>query len=251
MAALVWPPLELLLQLVDWYCAVNSNCAHPHYFIVNLTEIYSTALLESEYQHLPTLGMSWQLLFVHVIQSFLLCSFRRIPINGGYSGTFSDEPAHGRWSILPWLLWGASVPVSKGFPVGWVLPMMWLQVCLLRFILHVNYDIISFLDVAMAIASSSHIPNHEAAIIHRCTALNNASAALAANIPAPLPTSWAITQCAAHPNSFKAGILYRLQRGRGLTESEHQSLFERCGFCGQYFLTSLLCHHIIICGARV
>ena len=62
---------------------------------------------------------------------------------------------------------------------------------------------------------------------------------------------WETTCRAARPKLFEENMLFRLQRGRGLTEPEHQSLFERCGFCRQYFLASLLRRHLIRCGARV
>ena len=42
-----------------------------YYFIVNLTDIYSL-LLESEYEHLPTLGSLFLFIHVHVTHSFLL-----------------------------------------------------------------------------------------------------------------------------------------------------------------------------------
>ena len=55
--------------------------------------------------------------------------------------------------------------------------------------------------LAMAVAlNSCHFPNHEAARICRCMALDNASAfAASGSISAPLPTSWATTHHPALP----------------------------------------------------
>lgn len=102
----------------------------------------------------------------------------------------------------------------------------------------------------MAIASSSRFPDHEAARIRRRTAFDNANAGLAASIPASPSTSRATTRRAARPNNLEARIVFRLQRGGGITAAEYQGLFEQCDLCGQYFLSSLLHRHIIICGAR-
>lgn len=130
--------------------------------------------------------------------------------------------------------------------------MMWLQVCVLSMILCIVHKLIGF-PVAMAVASSSRIPaanDHEAARIRRRTAIDNANAALAASFTDPLPTSRATTRRAARPNTSEARILFRLQRGRGITAAEQQGLFEQCGFCEQFFLASLLRRHLIICVAR-
>ena len=103
---------------------------------------------------------------------------------------------------------------------------------------------------AGSIASTSRVPNYEAARIRRRTALDNASTALAASIPASIPVSRASTRRTARPNNLEAGIWLRLQRGRGITEFEQLGLFECCGFCRRYFLSSLLRRHLIVCTAR-
>lgn len=84
-------------------------------------------------------------------------------------------------------------------------------------------------------ASSSRVPNYDAARIRRRTALNNTSTTLAASIPASIPASRATTRRPARLNTLGAGILSRLQGGRGITESEQEGLFGRCNFVDSTF----------------
>ncbi|KAF8804229.1 hypothetical protein BYT27DRAFT_7259410 [Phlegmacium glaucopus] len=201
-------------------------------FRMNLSELYHSALLKSEFNHLPTLTVNPAGPDMEV----LLTAFRtgshmgRAPYFEGYCGEHETK------YVGTVQLAGASA-VDRTLDSG-----------------------LSYRHRVLPLS-------HEVAC-HRRRRLDDESQCFATSIPVPLPTSYAYTRrrgrvnaiagpsvicptCESQglPSEAEEDILARLSASDGVSSFEMQGLIDKCDLCHKYFLSSHLRVHIRTCDA--
>lgn len=221
------------------------------FFSVDLSHIYDTALFESEYDHLPTLRMSFtclqnvrlfilQLVFlIWVTSAVSFALLRVLSVVNIFVGTVVNTYQ----SMTGSFSWPELAPRLRN---------------------KVNYHQI-LLVIDSAFWFIGLFPSDfEGARARNQDHLNEEARRLRAAIPHPRPASSAYTRIRRRRNAPAAPstvrthgfgelsireqeVLDRLQAGEGVSGTEMVDLIEKCTSCNQYFIANLLRLHIRAC----
>ena len=248
-----------------------SACSDP-LFLVNLTDIYNSALLTSDYPHLPTLGMFPSLL---IITSIITTCFQ-----------------HREESLIltiSWLCFRAAhlnqAPTSKDTVANMSLSILIRNRKLGHSGIHVYFILLGTNQILTCPIADNVVPRYQPYIIDQSIVqerqrmtmdLESATLALHAEAlrrrhatpslavtriikkrklaPFPLdsemgPSTTVSSPAPILPESQELDAIDKLRRGDGVSSFELLGLIEQCGICKLYFTGGVLRRHIFVCSA--